>query len=549
MRHPTHYVVLFIAILVLSQPVSSAPLRMIGVGDPILEDYAFLIRTSEESVVSLTPPLSSEEILGNLRTLSVANRSPAWKAAYARIIRTLQENPILKDGALGVTVHPELAVEGRWRSNPDLDWVREEKQNPALLTLPLEFFFANTLYARADLIIRNDPLFYNDDSFYGTNLLIDVQELDLNMPLKAFIAAGGSWWSFQLGRDRLSFGTGHTGNLTISDTPDYYDFARLSLFSPNFKYSLLITQLPLETPDCFFASDFAPSPSSSPSVLTNTTQRFLYLHRWDLRLWKRLSLGISEGVMVGNSPLELRFLNPLTIYHSFFSWNDYTPWGENKGDMNGSIVGLDAEWALGGGISLYGQAVMNQFATPYELEHWPEDNSPNGLGWLGGVEYEGAVAGWRSSFFLEGVYTDPYLYMLSSPFASFIWMRRLSELTSKQLRYSWIGYPEGRDVISITFGSTMFQDPVKIAWKAYYLNRGEHTIQWDWKKGADSVKEKTPTGISEQSWGFTTELGWNVIKPLTLTFFGALQWIKNWDHQNGDTTFGVECALSARYIF
>ncbi|MEW6565208.1 MAG: capsule assembly Wzi family protein [Spirochaetota bacterium] len=547
MRHPTHYIVLFIAIMVLSQPVSSAPLRMVGVGDPILEDYAFLIRTSEESVVSLTPPLSSEEILGNLRTLSVANRSPAWKAAYARIIRALQENPILKDGALGVTVHPELAVEGRWRSNPKLDWVREEKQNPALLTLPLEFFFANTLYARADLIIRNDPLFYNDDNSYGTNLLMDVNELDLNMPLKAFIAAGGPWWSFQLGRDRLSFGTGHTGNLAISDTPDYYDFARLSLFSPNFKYSLLVTQLPLETPEYFFASGFEPS----GTVLRGTTQRFLYLHRWDLRLWKRLSLGISEGVMVGNSPLELRFLNPLTVYHSFFSWNDYPKWIDSNyfSDMNGSIASLDIEWALGGGISLYGQMVMNQYASPYEQEHWPEVGLPNGLGWLGGVEYEGDVAGWRSIYFLEAVYTDPYLYTLGSPFASFIWMRHLSDLIAKPRRYMWIGYPEGRDIISINFGVKMTKDPVRFSWQLEYINRGEHSIQWDWTNGPDAFRQTTPTGIPEQSWTLSSECTWNVIKPLSLTLFGSLQWIENFEHQNGIDSFGSECGLSARYIF
>ncbi|MDR1072851.1 MAG: capsule assembly Wzi family protein [Treponema sp.] len=64
------------------------------------------------------------------------------------------------------------------------------------------------------------------------------------MPLRAFVAAGGAWWNFELGRDRLSYGLGRSGNMAVSDTPDYYDMARLSFFSPVFKYSLLVSQMP-----------------------------------------------------------------------------------------------------------------------------------------------------------------------------------------------------------------------------------------------------------------------------------------------------------------
>ncbi len=547
MLYRQRWIVFLLVFFGLAHPLISAPFKMIGVGDPIVEDYVFLVRTGEESVLSLTPPFSSEELLTTLRGLSITNRSPAWRAAYARVMQVLQSQPVLKDGALGLTVHPELAVEGRWRSNPNLDWVRDEKQNPAVFSLPLEFFFANSLYARGDLNLRNDPYFYNDSESVGTNLPLDVQKLDANIPLKAFMALGGPWWNFQIGRDRISFGTGHTGNLAISDTPDYYDFARLSLFSPNFKYSLLITQLPLETSSDFYADGFAPDLNT---VLTNTTQRFLYLHRWDVRLWKRLSIGISEGVMVGNSPLELRFLNPLTVYHSFFSWNDYSKWNTSwYSDMNGSIAALDLEWALGGGISLYGQMVMNQYATPYEQEHWPEVGLPNGLGWLGGVEYNSDVAGWRSMFFLEAVYTDPYLYTLGSPFASFIWMRRLSALVVKPLRYMWIGYPEGRDVINITFGVQMQKDPVNLTFQLSYLNKGEHSIKWDWDLGPDAFNQRTPTGVAEQRWLLSSEITVQVIKPLSLSCHSALQWVQNFNHQLGVDDFGSELILSAKYTF
>ncbi len=525
----------------------SAPLRIIGVGDPIWEDYTFLVRSAEESVLSVTPPVSNEELIGNLRKLSAANRSPAWRAIYSRVMQSLQAGPVFTEGSFGMTVHPELAAEGRWRSNTELPWVREEKQSPATLSIPLEFFFVNTFYARADLVVRNDPLYYQDSHAVAVNLPLDPQKIDANIPLRAYTAVGGPWWSFQLGRDRLSFGSGHTGNLAISDTPDYYDFARLSLFSTNFKYSLLVTQMPLETPNYFYADGFVPT---GDSVLKNTTQRYLYIHRWDLRLWKKLSLGVSEGVMVGNSPLELRFLNPMTVYHSFFSWNDYARWnGSGDSDLNGSVASLDIEWALGGGISLYGQMVMNQYATPYELEHWPEASLPNGLGWLGGLEYNRDIAGWRSLFFLEAVYTDPYLYVLSSPFASFIWMRRLSALDAKPLRYAWIGYPDGRDVIHVTLGSKIARAPLDFSWNVSYITQGSHSIQWDWEKGPAAVQQRTPTGITQKSWNFVSEIDWQVIRPLHLGLYGALQWVQDISHQAGRNEWGFEVTVSTRYVF
>ena len=43
------------------------------------------------------------------------------------------------------------------------------------------------------------------------NLL--MKQLDFNMPLRAFVAAGGKNWSLQIGRDRLSWGSGCGGYL------------------------------------------------------------------------------------------------------------------------------------------------------------------------------------------------------------------------------------------------------------------------------------------------------------------------------------------------
>lgn len=539
----------FLLVIFITTMLAASPFRMIEVNDPLLEDYTFIVRSSDESVLSFTPPLSRDEMVRSLQSISKAGRSQSWMAAYNRIQKALAVPPVFQENALGLTVHPELAVEGRWRSNVAMPWLREEASSPALITLPLEFFFANIFYARGDLIVRNDPSFYNtDQDQIGSNILSDIARIDLNIPLRSYISAGGPWWNIQLGRDKVSFGSGITGNLALSDTPDYYDFFRLSLFSTNFKYSFFITQLPLVTPAYFYADGFEALRGASFDA---TTQRYLYMHRWDIRLWKRVSIGISEGVLIGNSPLELRFLNPLTVYHSFFSWNDYPMWGTAQGDMAGSLASLDVEWALGGGISLYGQMVMNQYQTPYELENFGEAAAalPNGLGWLGGIQINHDIYGWRSLFYLEGVYTDPYVYTLSSPFASFIWMRRLSATVVKDLRYAWIGYPEGRDVIVVSMGAKVHKATVSYDFSIMYKNKGEHSLRWDWEKGLNAVAQKTPTGNPEQSLTVAGELQWSVIPPLSLVIGAAVCNYTQYQHVPGISLFGAEVYFNARYIF
>ncbi|MCX7949283.1 MAG: capsule assembly Wzi family protein [Treponemataceae bacterium] len=517
------------------------PFRIIEVGDPLLDEYYSLVRLAGASVLSMTPPLGSEEIRRSLEDLATTNPGEQWRERYQQLMNALAEQPLYQEGAFGFSAHPEIAMELQGRTNGALSWIKEESSSKGVITVPLEFFFADRLYARGDLTLRNDPSFYeNNGKPWYTNVPLDIQQLDMNMPLRAYMAAGGSWWDVQLGRDRVSYGVGNTGNLALSDSTDYYDFVRFSLFSTNFKYSFLITQLPLSLSANLYTG------SLPAGTLQETTQRYLYLHRWDFRLWNRLSVGITEGVLVGNSPLELRFLNPLSIFHSFFSWRDYEKWN-GTGDLNGSLISIDFEWNGGGGVSFYGQAVMNQYTTPYEAEHWPDEISPNGFGWLGGFSYIRYIQGWQSRFYIEGVYTDPYLYMLSSPFASFVWMRRLSELTTKDLRYRWIGYERGRDVVVGALGGQFKKVPFSVVLQLLFESRGEHGLIWDWQDGMTAYQERTPTGVAQNSFVFSGQVQWQLLPNLSISLFGALQQVFSLHHEEGNNQLGIEGALTIRY--
>ena len=225
------------------------------------------------------------------------------------------------------------------------------------------------------------------------------------------------------------------GNLIISDNPDFYEFMRLSLFSRYVKYSFLVNQMPLQiTPQLYIYDD------DDIPTLSRTVNRNFYLHRLDFNLFNVLSVGIMEGVIVGNSPLEIRYLNPLMIFHSFYSWNNYDNWLENdqRRHINGSIFSTEVNWNIIRSLAFYGQFVLTDYATPGELGQRAEQ-PPNGLGFLAGLQYSHSFSSWASHSFFEFTYTYPYLYMNPSPFASFIQMRNLSD--SHRVHYSFIGIP------------------------------------------------------------------------------------------------------------
>jgi len=537
-----------------STDLFTGPLTMISAGDPLLEDLRALVRSGGKSFLSLTPPLSRDEIFAILDEIDPDSLSEAARSRYERILDELYPAFLYNSDAFAAAVHLRTALEGRFRSNTNVRWLKRDNTSQALLGIPIQLFFADRVELFFEPLIAADPWYYNNPvSSWGTNVPWEAVRIDLNMPLRAFAAAGGRWWNFQIGRDKLSFGPGRTGNLAVSDNPDYYDFARLSFFSSVLKYSILVSQMPLSVesllkdPDALIKPSLDPAdPNSGSPDFEETMNRYFYLHRLDIRLFEKLSIGLTEGIMVGNSPLELRYLNPFMVFHSFFSWRDYPEWGRNEGDMTGSLFSLDLEWAFLPGWALYGQIVMNEFSTPYEKDIAP-DQPPSGMGYLLGAEYAFSVSQWSLSCYAELVYTDPFLYTLSSPFASMIWMRRSSDLGSKDLRYAWFGHGEGRDMFLAALGVSAHTEKLALALDLSFKMQGEHDIVWDWNKAQNN--QESPSGNPETAARILFDVGYRIHPSFTLC--GHLGGTALFDaaHVKGSSEYGIEAGLKAVYYY
>ena len=372
------------------------------------------------------------------------------------------------------------------------------------------------------------------------------------MPVRLFAAVGRDWCSFQIGRDRLFWGSAFTGSLTFSDNSQYFDFARFSVFSQVFKYSFIVNQLPLTLRrELFYPNnDIISTWWDDPANRTRTMHRYYYLQRIDVTFFNRVNIGIMEGVMVGNSPLELRYLNPLRVFHSLFSWENYDKWqpppvyeGWVPGDMIGSIFSLELNWNIIQNFTFYGQFVMNEYAERGERQRNP-NQPPNALGYLAGLQFARPFNAWASIFYLEFIYTDPYLSILSSPFGSFIQQNRYGQ-------YYYIGYT--RDTIALTFGANFFKnDLLNISPTFSWISTGEHNkhgLIWDWERSSEAFNESTPTGIAENKFIFTLGTGW---KPhpfliLNASFTGIFS--ANNKHISGDNAIGGQASFSVSFRY
>ena len=523
--------------------LSASPYDMIPVGDPVLEDLRFIVLDSRKPFLSFTPPLAPHEVEQYLDSLDVSLLSSPAREAYYRLRNRLSpEAPLtlFTSDNFSMTFNIDSTLEARARSNENISWRPQNPRVSPFFAVPIRFYFANSLqlYMEPSLTMKTDP-YINVNSF-GINTSADYHKYDFFMPFRAYMAVGGSWWNFQLGRDRLSYGTGHMGNLAVSDNPDFYEYMRLSLFSRYFKYSSLVSQMPLEIVDKLL-------PSNEFNGIRRTTNRYFYLHRIDVNFFHRFSFAAMEGIMVGNSPLEIRYLNPLMIFHSFFAWNDYDPWdltdGSDRGSFIGSLFSLEVNWNIINSLAVYGQFVMNEFATRDELADTSTLEPPNGLGYMAGIRYSHSFNSWASLLFLEFTSTDPFLYLNPSPFASFIHMRKTPDT-----HYTFIGYP--RDLIIFSLGGRFFKNDI-LSFSGVFslLFNGERDIYYDWEITQDARNQRNPSGIVEESFIASFTSRWKINPFLALN--GSLTGIfsRNNRHISGSNEAGIQAAVSLSFWY
>jgi len=500
--------VLLITFLIFAALLYSQHLNIVSTGDPVLEDIRYVSLESGIPFLSFSPPLSSNEVRNFLNFVDENALSQAGRNAYSRILNAI--NPKMpplswSDEVFSVSFNIKAVLEGKARFNKDITWEGNLANISPLISFPLQFFFSKyvQMYIEPNISVKSRD---HGDGLFFYNLPMDFSTQ--YWPFRSFASAGGSWWNFFIGRDHLYWGTGHTGSLIFSNDSTYYDFAKVSLFSRYFKYSFTLNHMPLK-----LNKSLIDNFSSIDKDERKSINRYFYLHRIDVNILRKVSISIMEGIMSGNSPLEIRFINPLVIFHSLYAWTDYDRWSFNSsensenGSMIGSFLSFEINLNIIKSLSVYGQFVMNELSLRGEKEKEP-DLPPNGMGYLAGINFSHPINSWGSIYYLEFIYTDPYLYILSSPFCSFIQQDHHNYL---------IGH--SRDTMSLTFGAKFFNnDALNLSGSFSWVASGAHNrvgLKWDWDRG-ETYNEKTPSGTAENKFILSLGAEWNPLSWLAL---------------------------------
>jgi hypothetical protein len=128
-------------------------------------------------------------------------------------------------------------------------------------------------------------------------------------------------------------------------------------------------------------------------------------------------------------------------------------------------------------------------------------------------------------------------------------MRRLSDIGSKDLRYRWMGHPEGRDILLFTLGSVFFKGNLSYSADVSFIRRGENVLFWNWGAGPGFYDQRTPTGTAENRLSAALQANWKPLSCLTLKAYLSGSMIFNQKHIEKKQAYGLETAFSVIFTY
>ncbi len=431
--------------------------ELVPSGHWIYDALDYLYADVGEANIAVYAPASHFEIRTCLDAIPLDRLSPQGLSLYRKVLSSIGERtPVVETGAASFDTRPAVSLSARLRATNDaffaFDRTADFNATKPLVSLPLELCFTPYVTGYSDLTLGEGYLASGLANNY-TNIPNDASYVDMNWPKTAYLSAGNSFCTAVVGRGALSYGNTYSGSMLLSDSADRLDYASLSFFTPHVRYTMLPVEL-------------APN-------------RFAYYHSLTFKPVGFLSVTFSEGSTV-NSTLDLRYLNPFMVFHNYAGWNDGSAYGHTgTGSPVGTQLGAELSVVPYRGVRVYGQFVMNQFQTSYELENWPDSAVlPNALGGTVGARYSIPIFDGFLAVTAEGVYSNPWLYIMDNKSISWYWSRNEQVMPSgygNTAVSGWLGSPYGPDTIACVLNAR-YDDAGNFGIGATYrlVNRGEN---------------------------------------------------------------------------
>ena len=402
---------------------------------------SYLYISQGHSLPSTTGPWSADELAQMLEVLDYNALEDAQKAVYDTVKDAVFARPKADWDKVGFSFNGSFNLEAYIHTNTDgaekiahsnghditekafqgNHWIYNEKDQQPTLNFELESYVIDNFYALFQGTVANS---WRSDEYYteeigvakvSTNILglrnpgkFNLAFFDGNWPYRAFLSAGGQNWNIQIGRDRLSWGPGESGNLTISDNMPWQNFAKITAYTADFKYTFLTSFYP--HPLNYWDNQEGggtPEWHGMDNGYHHTYRGLsMYIgHRFELRFLKdKFTFAATEGLMYmsEDNTIDVRALNPLNFNH-----NNYIAYNSN------STLTLEFNYTPFKGFNTYGQWIVDEIAFP-GIETPPSESYrtvPTAMGFLFGAK--GAFTMGNGIFHASAEFakTDPYLYL------------------------------------------------------------------------------------------------------------------------------------------
>ncbi len=524
------------------------------------------------SLPSSSGPWSAAELANMLDKIDRSDLSDGLKAVYDFVDESINE---VKDhrmsDSLAMSYDNTLSVEGYYHTNTDsyIDedlWRMDYEARNGLYKGEFETWAADMFYGDFDLELKINPFRETNDTsdMFGdsaitTNILMVppsvLNDLNMNIPYRAFGSVGGENWNLQFGRDNLSWGSGETGNLMLGGQLNYQDFIKFATFHDNFKFTQVYSFFP-------HSMNYLPSSTAAVSSITPLGQadpwqgiRMFIAHRLEFRMFDDLlnfAIGESMMYMSEDNTWNLGLLNPFMLYH-----DNYIRANSN------SMLSMELEATPIDNWSLYGQMVVDEFALPGE-DSTGGDAHPTAFGYLGGVKTAYPIGDGIFYGILEGAKTDPYLYLRGDGLSDsdqgyneyginyVVGVRSFSPDGNISIDEDFLGYEYGCDaiVLNLTGGYKVFKK-FYVEGTFFYMLHGINDLHTLWDNGADGEDDPclytTPntnetnniliSGEAKDAVETTLLLelkgGYNILPNLEV--YGQLDWVSKQNFGNVET--------------
>ncbi len=312
-------------------------------------------------------------------------------------------------------------------------------------TLLFRLPVANTVHtgtpSGSRVLMTNIPAFASpaDVSFDS------FQDFSMNFPYRAHISIAGSWYSVMIGRERLNFGSGISGNFVIDKSLPYHNALSLSFFTKTFKYNFLVSFFP--HPSQYITGKNDDGTEYVTDLIFDQNEnafsgtKMFMSHRFDWTMGNgKHRFALTEGIIYQNDKgiLDLQVLNPMMFFHNMYI----------AGNSN-SILQFEWDVSLAKGVSQHMAIAVDDFNIPFE-QNDGSDPRPNAIGIQYGIRTSHALGKGFLESYAEMTYMSPYFYLRDGKEASdypvdfVIAVRNQRSGHGVYDLYS-IGYPNGGD--------------------------------------------------------------------------------------------------------